>query len=226
MKRRAESGFTLIEVAIVLVIIGLLVAGIIKGQELMTGARVRSVVQQLDGSRAAYMGFMDRYRQPPGDFALAAANITGVSTACGAAGNPGGGNGDSRIDTAGGEFILAWEHLSKAGFLNGSYTCTSNTAVTEASVPRNQYGGFLQLIYDNVYVGNPRSQHNVKTGNNMPADLLAEMDRKIDDGNAFTGSFRGSTYTSGAATDANCWDGSGVWSAAGVAVNCGGAVLF
>src|SRR5436190_23947219 len=78
MTRRLRSGFTLIEVAIVLVIIGLLVAGIIKGQELMTGARVRNVIQQHDGARAAFLGFMDRYRQPPGDFALAAANITGV----------------------------------------------------------------------------------------------------------------------------------------------------
>src|SRR5687768_12123789 len=166
MPHRLRSGFTLIELAIVLVVIGLLLAGIIKGQELMTGARVRNIIQQHDGARTAYLGFIDRYRQPPGDYAAAAANITGMSTACGAAGNPGGGNGDGRIDTAGGEFILAWEHLSKAGFLNGMYTCSGNTVVDQSSVPRNPYGGFLQLIYDDVYAGNPRNQHNLKTGIN------------------------------------------------------------
>ena len=226
MTRQLRSGFTLIEVAIVLVIIGLLLAGIFKGQELMANARVRSIVQQHDGVRAAYLGFMDRYRQPPGDYAQAAANITGLSTACGAVGNPGGGNGDGRIDAANGEFILAWEHLSKAGFLTTSYTCTSNTAVTETSVALNPYGGFLQLIYDDVYAGNPRAQHNLKTGNNMPADILAAIDRKVDDGNALTGSFRGSSYTSGIATDPSCWDASGVWNVTSVPANCGGAFLF
>jgi prepilin-type N-terminal cleavage/methylation domain-containing protein len=227
MPNRPRSGFTLIEVAIVLVIVGLLLAGVIKGQELMTAARVRNIIQQHDGIRAAYLGFMDRFRQPPGDYAAAVANITGVSTACGAAGNPGGGNGDARVDIAGGEYILAWEHMSKAGFLNGVYNCSGNTVVDASSVPRNPYGGFLQLVYDNVYAGTTRNQHNLKSGNNIPSDILAEMDRKVDDGNALSGSFRGSTYTSGAATDANCWDAnSGVWSAAVIVTNCGGAVLY
>ena len=137
MPHRLRSGFTLIEVAIALVIIGLLLAGVIKGQELITGARVRNIVAQHDGIRAAYMGFMDRFRVPPGDYSAAAANITGLSTACGVAGNPGSGNGDGRIDTAGGEYILAWEHLSKAGFLHGAYNCSGNTVVDASSVPRN-----------------------------------------------------------------------------------------
>lgn len=226
MPHCVRCGFTLIEVAIVLVIVGILLAGIIKGQELMTGARVRSIIQQHDGVRTAYLGFIDRFRQPPGDYAAAAANITGVSTACGAAGNPGGGDGDSRIETAGGEYILAWEHLSKAGFLNGVYNCSGNTVVDQNSVPRNTYGGFLQLVYDDVYAGTTRNQHNLKSGNNMPSDLLAEIDRKADDGNALSGSFRGSTYTSGAATDSTCWDTGGVWSATAIALNCGGAVLY
>jgi prepilin-type N-terminal cleavage/methylation domain-containing protein len=226
MPHRPQSGFTLLELSIVLVIVGLLLAGIFKGQELMVGARVRSIIQQHEGVRAAYLGFVDRFRQPPGDYAAAAANITGISTACGVSGNPGGGNGDGRIDTAGGEFILVWEHLAKSGFLNGTYNCSGNTVVDQASVPRNPYGGFLQLIYDDVYAGTARNHHNLKSGNNMPSDILAELDRKVDDGNALQGAFRGSTYTTGAATDANCWDAGGVWSAAVVLTNCGGALLF
>ena len=54
-----RNGFTLIEVAIVLVIIGLLLGGILKGQELITGARVRNLISQQDGIKAAFFGFQD-----------------------------------------------------------------------------------------------------------------------------------------------------------------------
>ena len=60
--KRYTSGFTLIEIAIVLVIIGLLVGGVLKGQELITGARVRNLISQQDGIKAAFFGFQDRYR--------------------------------------------------------------------------------------------------------------------------------------------------------------------
>ena len=58
-----QTGFTLIEIAIVLVIIGLLLGGVLKGQELITSARVRNIVSQQDGVKAAYFGFLDRYRR-------------------------------------------------------------------------------------------------------------------------------------------------------------------
>src|ERR687890_662978 len=67
-----QRGFTLIEIAIVLVIIGLLLGGVLKGQELITGARVRNLIQQQDGVKAAYFGFLDRYRALPGDYSAAA----------------------------------------------------------------------------------------------------------------------------------------------------------
>jgi prepilin-type N-terminal cleavage/methylation domain-containing protein len=71
-----RNGFTLIEVAIVLVIIGLLLGGILKGQELITGARVRNLISQQDGIKAAFFGFQDRYRALPGDYSAADTNIT------------------------------------------------------------------------------------------------------------------------------------------------------
>ncbi|HVS27365.1 MAG TPA: prepilin-type N-terminal cleavage/methylation domain-containing protein, partial [Burkholderiales bacterium] len=49
---RKQSGFTLIEIAIVLVIIGLLLGGVLKGQELITSARVRNLISQQDGIKA------------------------------------------------------------------------------------------------------------------------------------------------------------------------------
>ena len=59
--QRRQSGFTLIEVAIVLVVIGLLIGGILKGQELVNSARVRSLANLNAGTQAAYYGFIDRY---------------------------------------------------------------------------------------------------------------------------------------------------------------------
>ncbi len=85
---RKQSGFTLIEIAIVLVIIGLLLGGVLKGQELITSARVRNLISQQDGVKAAYFGFLDRFRALPGDYSQASANIANV-----AAGANGNGNG-------------------------------------------------------------------------------------------------------------------------------------
>ena len=208
-----------------MVIVGLLLVGVFRGQELLTATRVRSIAQQQNELKAAYFGFYDRYRFPPGDSAEAAANIAGVSNVCGA--SPGNGNGNSRIETVNGEFILAWEHLSRSGFIGSAYTCSGNATVDASSVPRNAYGQFVQLVYDDNYAGVARNQHNLKTGNSMPSHILAEVERKMDDGIATTGTMRGSTYTTGAATDAGCWDaGSGAWIAEPSSGNCGAAVLY
>ncbi len=220
--QRRQQGFTLIEIAIVLVIIGLLLGGVLKGQELITSARVRNVISQQDGIKAAYFGFLDRYRALPGDYNQAVANITGVGTVCGTGGN---GDGDGQIESANGEHIMAWDHLSKAGFINGSYTCTGNAALTPTTNPTNPYAQYLQLIYDNVYAGTATNRQNVKTGNQIPSDILAEVDRKIDDGLATTGTTRASTYTSGAATDAGCFTGT-AWATVNPVTNCGAATLF
>ena len=118
-----QQGFTLIEIAIVLVIIGLLLGGVLKGQELITSARVRNLISTQDGIKAAYFGFLDRYRALPGDYTAATTNITGVA-ATAACGN-GNGNGNGRIETTNLENVLAWEHISKAGFINGTYTCAA-----------------------------------------------------------------------------------------------------
>ena len=74
-----QNGFTLIEIAIVLVIIGLLLGGVLKGQELIQSARVRNLISQQDGIKAAYFGFLDRFRAVPGDYNQASPNIAGVA---------------------------------------------------------------------------------------------------------------------------------------------------
>ncbi len=214
---RKQSGFTLIEIAIVLVIIGLLLGGVLKGQELITSARVRNLVSLQDGVKAAFFGFQDRFKALPGDYLVATTHINGATQ---------NGNGDGQI--AGTEAIAAWEHLSKAGFITGSYTYAAAVATT--TNPYSPYGVPLQLIYDAVYAdaGTAVNKHNLKLGNNLPADMVAEVDRKIDDGNAQTGSFRFSVYTQGGtAPNATLCHTAGVWILTGtIDSNCGGVTLF
>ncbi len=224
---RKQEGFTLIEIAIVLVIIGLLLGGVLKGQELITSARVRNLISQQDGVKAAYFGFLDRFRALPGDYTQATTNISGAT---------GNGNGNGQIEAAGAvvagskpeEDVLVWEHLSRAGFINGAYTWAATYST--ASAPTNPYAMYLVLRYDNAYAdsGAPSVRHNLKTGNQVPADILAEVDRKVDDGNAQLGTFRFSAFsaTGTAPTAANCQT-TGTWKVTGtVEPNCGGASLF
>ena len=231
--RKQQSGFTLIEIAIVLVIIGLLLGGVLKGQELITSARVRNLISTQDGIKAAYFGFQDRYRALPGDYpgAQALANIPNIP------GATFGGNGDGRIIDAGGanEQTLAWMHLSNAGFLTGAYRMAAiNEAVSAVNTPTNPYNAFMQIIHDNVYAivtGDPAAviRLNVKMGNQIPVEIMTEVDRKVDDANAGRGTLRFSAYqgTGTAPTAAQCFTAAtGVWLTTTNEVNCGGASLF
>jgi prepilin-type N-terminal cleavage/methylation domain-containing protein len=218
---RKQNGFTLIEIAIVLVIIGLLLGGVLKGQELITSARVRNMISQQDGTKAAYFGFLDRYRALPGDYSQATNNIPNCAD-----GTCPNGDGNGQI-AAGNESIASWSHLSKAGFITGSYNF--NATESSATTPANPYGSLTQMIFDNVYreagADTGTNRHNLKTGNNIPSDILAEVDRKIDDGLANTGQFRHSTF--GTTTYANCADaGNNGWQSQTPNANCGGATLF
>ena len=224
---RRQQGFTLIEIAIVLVIIGLLLGGILKGQELITSARVRNLISQQDGIKAAFYGFQDRYRALPGDYKLANTNLGGTGTV-----TAGDGNGQILDATGTGtkESILVWDHLTRAGFLNGNFTY--DTAVNDSTTPKNPYGQFVQLIYDETYGSGatplPPKRHNLKTGSQIPVEIAAEIDRKTDDGNPVSGSFQFSPYSSGTTpTAANCVD-STAWKLSGgnSETNCGGAALL
>jgi prepilin-type N-terminal cleavage/methylation domain-containing protein len=218
-----SSGFTIIEIVIVLVVIGLLVGAALKGQELITGARVRSLVQRQDEIKTAYYGFVDRYHARPGDYAQASATISGVAAGpCGTPAADGNGNGNQQIETAGAEMTLVWEHLAKSGFLNGSYTCA--LAVSPATSPYNAYGEPFELVHDAQHAGVAQSRHNLKTGAKVPSNLLGEMDRKIDDGDATRGTFR--AMLSPSITPAECYTAEGVWRGDAPGTNCGATSLF
>jgi len=223
-----QTGFTLIEIAIVLVIIGLLLGGVVKGQEMISASRARSVISQQDGIKAAFFGFQDRYRALPGDYGAADSNLNcGASTCLN-------GNNNSYIEaaatgTVAHEDILAWSHLSAAGFLSGNYVMANAVIAVpdETNTPKNPYHMYLQLGYDTEWgvTGNTIRRHNVKTGSLLPVELLAEMDRKVDDGKPYTGAFQFSPYAPGSATapdPAKCVSGL-EWNVLGAELDCGAA---
>ncbi len=220
---RSPSGFTLIETAVALVVIGLMLGAVLKGQELVAGARVGKVAGQLDGVRVAYFAFVDRYRALPGDYGAAKKNIPN----CGACEN---GDNNGRIQTNGPtilEYVSVWTHLSKAGFIAGNYSYAAGDPISAANTPTNLYGSPIQLIYDNSYsgeTGTPR--HNLKTGSHLPSNLLAELDRKLDDGRVLSGNFRYSTFNSAAPIASCALAGSDIWNATAPEANCGGVSLL
>lgn len=176
--KKHQSGFTLIEIAIVLVIIGLLLGGVLKGQELIDSARTRSLINKIDGISAAWYAFQDRYRNYPGDMRQAdcAAQIDGACAF--------GGDANGTIQTNN-ERGAVWEHLSRAGLITGNY----NTAPTgsnfdcQAGVvcPENGFGMGILITFDNERLpagGNV----NEMLSDGIPSKILAEMDRKTDDG--------------------------------------------
>src|SRR6185295_14852208 len=116
--------------------------------------------------------------------------------------------------------------------INGSYTF--NTPPSAATNPVNPYSALMQVVNDNVYddANPPPARHNIKTGNQVPAEIIAELDRKIDDGDALRGSFRFSAYAPGGVAPVGpggCYTAvTGQWIVIGAAVstNCGGASLL
>ena len=193
MVNKKQSGFTLVEIAIVLVIIGLLLGGILKGQELINSARVRNMADQNSGIQAAYFGFIDRYRQVPGDWAaLPAAQAIGDATVTL------GGNGNGRIDNDITEAAAVFSQLSKSNFLGGGFTpATLATApanegdyIANIASPVNAFNGPLILTRNAGYSGTTSTRLNLHMGVNVPVSIARELDIKVDDGLPNTGVLR------------------------------------
>lgn len=242
----SQCGFNLLEIAIVLVIVGLLLGGVMRGQELIASSRVRHLIAQQEGVKSAFYGFMDRYRQLPGDYAGASQSLRCPSGSSCLNGNGNGIVEDAAVPvTIGGvasetaESLLVWMHLASAGFLNGEYRMSAGeSTANDNNSPRNPYNIYLHLGFDPNYldVGSSASRHNIKTGAHVPVEIIGEVDRKLDDGNGARGAFRYSTYAGNAPVapsaalpsyaPGQCVTTAGVWHVTENESNCGGSSLL
>lgn len=152
-------GFSLVELSIVLVILGLLVGGILAGQSLIRAAELRSVTAEYQRYMAAAQTYRDKYMAIPGDhrdatrFWLRTVNAGHCATNSSAAvGSPGtcDGDGDSTFDAApavsqSGESFQFWRHLALAGLIEGDYSGMAGAsstahAVAGTNVPASRLG--------------------------------------------------------------------------------------
>lgn len=203
---KRQTGFTLVEIAIVLVIIGLLLGGILKGQELINSARVRNLADQNSGIQAAYYGFIDRYRQVPGDYqggsATAPASVAiGQTINLPATSSTTAGNG--RIDHTLEEAAAVWEQLSKSNFIGGGFTPASavpTISTYPTNAPRNAFNGALVLTRNDGYSGTAAERLTLHLGPNVPVSIARELDVKVDDGDPNTGILRLSAAVTTSAT--------------------------
>ena len=228
-----QRGFTLVEIAIVLVIIGLLLGGILKGQELINSARVRNLADTGTGIQAAYYGFIDRYRRVPGDW-----NASGASLAIGIT-VLAGGDDDGQIDNDTGvelwtEPNAIWVQLAAAGFIQGSYAGGKNAPTNANGVsPLNAFNNVMIMGRTKDFLISPSVRLHLVIGKGIPVDVMRELDQKVDDSNPETGDLRATVSDSSAVfgdvaeQEVNCVDTTNkVWDVTKDSQSCNAVYLF
>ena len=200
---KKQSGFTLVEIAIVLVIIGLIMGGVFKGQALIDSARVRSLSTDVSGIRAAWFSFQERYRSIPGDFASARTQIDNAAMQ---------GNGNGRID-GGQERAAVWQQLALAGLISGNFDGAQNATGTASDMecgphtcPRNPFNGYYKISYSAQAADVDGLAHEFFTGDHIPVNILSQLDMKLDDGKPESGRFRVHRSYVNACTREGQWD--------------------
>lgn len=186
-----QRGFTLVEMAIVLVIIGLLLGGILASQTLVSSTKAKDVVMIIDDLRTATTYFRQRYGYLPGDLPNPGTYLTAGLTA-----GTGGNNGDGWIDgavnasgqaTAGSEAAVAPLQLFDAGLI-GKIDSSDARRLIKTSFGAVQIvkSSTADGLVSNFAATNPAAR-NAIVFVNLPCDVINEVDAKVDDGNLSTG---------------------------------------
>jgi prepilin-type N-terminal cleavage/methylation domain-containing protein len=218
--KSASPGFTLVELSIVLVIIGLILGGVMVGRSMIRSSQVNSVASDLQGFEAAMNLFVDKYQGLPGDIT----NATSFWTAA-ANGNGNGSLGAPGAANTAGETFGRWEQLALAGLIKGSYTGIAGPGAAEdvtlgVNVPKSKIAGAgyygwgwgyvtgLANYYDGQYgdvieFGAKTAAYTAGSPVLTPAEALI-LDTKMDDGLPAMGVLR--TRSSGTASP-NCSTG-------------------
>ena len=195
--KRLQTGFTLVEIAIVLVIIGLLLGGILKGQEMITQARIKNVVNDFNGITAAYFSYQDRYRAAPGDdqgawqrwgtaygaqngdqdgvVGIANLNYNRPPVAPAAPGAP------AATVAAADENTNFWQHMRISGFVAGP-----SQGLGATTQPTNAVGGQV-----GVQNGGMGLNGLIVCSANIPDKIAGAVDTQLDDQRSNSGTLRG-----------------------------------
>jgi len=187
--RSQQSGFTLVEIAIVLVIIGLLLGGILKGQELINSAKVKNLANDFRVIPTYIYAYQDKYKSLPGDDANVVAHVTGSTLATTPAASIGNGviNGNWNSVTNTDETRLFWQHVRLSNLAAGPTDPTDPTYT-----PKNAVGGTLGV--SSATAGQLQISGMTGTYQVCSAAILGkfakQLDVQMDDGNTATGSLR------------------------------------
>ena len=176
------KGFTLVEIAIVLVIIGLLLGGILKGQEMITQAKIKNVIADMSGVSSAMYGYLDRYRALPGDDGKA-------DRWSGATKGDANGVVVGAWTEAGKESTYFWDHLRRAGFVSGSGAENPFNAVSgKMGVQTGDGTGTGGVLGESA--STKLFTALIMCSGNLPDKIAISVDAQMDDGVGNRGSVR------------------------------------